>query len=200
MRLFGKRRNTNMRIIAGLGNPGQQYANTRHNMGWLCLDLIAQQLNIRISRPGCHAHYRIIKSGSTEIMLLKPMTYMNDSGKSIAQAIKKYGVSPENLLVLYDDIDIPTGNVRVRKKGSAGTHNGMRSIIQHIKTQEFARIRIGIGAPRGDLVKYVLGVPSSTEKNTLEEALSLGSKTALIWAENGIEAAMLHANQTTKNS
>ena len=146
-----------MYIIAGLGNPGKKYENTRHNIGFITLDYLAERHDIQINKI---KHKALVGEGrisGQKVLLVKPQTYMNLSGESLREVMDYYKVDIEDLIVIYDDIDLPAGTVRIRKKGSAGTHNGMRSIVQHLG-QDFPRIRMGIGNERkGDLADFVLG-------------------------------------------
>jgi PTH1 family peptidyl-tRNA hydrolase len=137
------------KLIVGLGNPGTKYANTRHNVGWMVLDAFAQKHGVTIDRSGFHGIYGEMRWPATgdKVILLKPLTYMNLSGRSAAPAARFYKVSPAEILAVYDDLDLPPGKLRMREKGSAGGHNGMKSMIQELGTQEFPRLRIGIGRP-----------------------------------------------------
>ena len=164
-----------MYIIAGLGNPGKKYENTRHNMGFLAVDLLAEKYGIRIDKIKFKALVGEGRIAGQKVLLVKPQTYMNLSGQSIVEVMNFYKVEIENLIVIYDDIDIPTGTIRLRKKGSAGTHNGMRNIVYLLGDDGFPRIRVGIGRTDGkqpDLIHYVTsGVPKE-EVAPLEEALT----------------------------
>nr|MCR5311293.1 aminoacyl-tRNA hydrolase [Lachnospiraceae bacterium] len=149
-----------MYIIAGLGNPGREYAGTRHNAGFMAIDELASRFGIDVSEK---KHKGLIGKGVIEgnkVILLKPQTYMNSSGESLREAVDYYKIDPEEeLIVIYDDISLNPGDIRVRKQGSAGGHNGMKSIIAHLGTQGYTRVRIGIGEkpPRMDLADWVLG-------------------------------------------
>ena len=149
-----------MYIIAGLGNPGKKYENTRHNMGFLAVDLLAEKYDIRIDKIKFKALVGEGRIAGQKVLLVKPQTFMNLSGQSIVEIMNFYKEDVENLIVIYDDIDIPTGTIRIRKKGSAGTHNGMRNIVYLLGDDGFPRIRVGIGATDGkqrDLINYVIG-------------------------------------------
>ena len=161
-----------MILIAGLGNPGKEYENTRHNAGFLVLDTLAQKLGADLSERKHRALCGKAVIGGQKVILLKPQTYMNSSGESIRAAADYYKVPPEDILVVYDDISLAPGQLRIRAKGSAGGHNGIKSIIAHLGTQEFPRVKVGIGEkpPRMDLADYVLGHFSSGEKKIMEEA------------------------------
>ena len=146
-----------MYIIAGLGNPGKKYENTRHNMGFTAIDLLAEKFGIKVNKLRFKALTGEGRIAGQKVLLIKPQTYMNLSGESVRMALDYYKEPPENLIVIYDDIDIPTGSIRIRKKGSAGTHNGMKSIIYDLQFDDFPRLRIGIGTDRKeDMIHFVL--------------------------------------------
>lgn len=185
-----------MRLIAGLGNPGVRYAGTRHNMGFAALDRLAGLWGVSLSRRGYAGVYGQGTVDETRVTLLKPHTFMNDSGRSIAEAVRYLGVEPAGLLVLYDDIDLPPGAVRVRAGGGAGTHNGMRSVLEWLGTEEFPRIRMGVGAPpvREQLIDWVLGRPGETDRPLLRDAAERAAQAADAWLRRGIDAAMREYN------
>jgi PTH1 family peptidyl-tRNA hydrolase len=147
-------------IIAGLGNPGAQYARTRHNVGFLAIDYIAERLGVRIDRAKFHSLVAEAKIGGVRVLLMKPETYMNNSGVAIGEAASFYKITPERVIVLHDDISLEPGIIRIRRKGSAGGHNGLKSIIAHLSSEEFPRVKIGVGkkpSPDYDLADWVLG-------------------------------------------
>lgn len=146
------------KLIVGLGNPGAQYAKTRHNTGWMALEAFAQKHSAVFDRHGFEGIYGELRWEGEKVILLKPLTYMNASGRAVAPLARFYKIPPEDMLVVYDDLDLPPGSLRMREKGSAGGHNGMKSIIQELGTQEFPRLRIGIGrpAPGWSVVDWVL--------------------------------------------
>ena len=184
-----------MYIIAGLGNPGKKYENTRHNMGFIAIDLLADEYDIKVDKLKFKALVGEGRIAGQRGLLMKPQTYMNLSGEAIREAVNFYKIDPEELIVIYDDIDIPTGTFRIRKKGSAGTHNGMRSVVQHLSSDQFPRIRVGIGSEKPvDLINYVTGGISKTEKQLLEEALVKSAKGAAAIVEKGIDKAMNEYN------
>ena len=186
-----------MYIIAGLGNPGKKYENTRHNMGFLAVDLLAEQYGIRIDKIKFKALVGEGRIAGQKVLLVKPQTFMNLSGQSIAEIMNFYKEDIENLIVIYDDIDIPTGSIRIRKKGSAGTHNGMRNIVYLLGDDGFPRIRVGIGATDGktpDLINYVIGGVSKADVKPLEEALTKAAAGAACIVEKGIDKAMNEYN------
>lgn len=180
-----------MYIIVGLGNPGKNYDNTRHNIGFTALDVIAKICNVKINKIKHKALVGETTISGQKVLLVKPQTYMNLSGESVREVIEYYKIEPENLIVIYDDIDIPCGKIRVRKKGSGGSHNGMKSIIYNIQSDQFPRIRIGIGKEtRIDLKDYVLGGFGKDEKKTIEDSVNNASKAAISIVEKGIEKTM----------
>ncbi|MEZ0537677.1 aminoacyl-tRNA hydrolase [Caldicellulosiruptoraceae bacterium PP1] len=182
-------------IIAGLGNPGERYKFTRHNAGFLTIDYISQLLNINVEKIGFKGVYGTIEYKGKKIMLLKPMTYMNSSGDSIVEAVNFYKLKPQNLLVIYDDIAFDVGIVKMRMKGSDGGHNGMKSIIQRLSTDQFPRLRIGIGIPKYDMVDHVLSNFGDNEKEKIFNAIKKASEGALLFVSEGIDKAMNFVNQ-----
>ena len=183
-------------LIIGLGNPGEKYAHTRHNAGFEVMDLLEKQYAVKLRKkvlqPWAAAEWT---DGRKKIVLCKPLTFMNNSGIAVKKLMDRFGVPPEQVLILYDDIDLPPGKVRVRKNGGPGTHNGMRSIVKETGTDAFPRIRVGTGdRPAGqDLVNWVLGRPGPDEKNLMEAAFAEAAECAAEWAEAGIDAAMRKA-------
>lgn len=184
-----------MYIIVGLGNPGKQYENTRHNMGFLAVDLLAEKYNIEVNKVKFKALVGEGRIAGQKVLLVKPQTYMNLSGEAVRQAMDFYKIDPEELIVIYDDIDIPTGTFRIRKKGSPGTHNGMRNIFQHIQTNDFPRIRVGIGSgKKANLAGYVTGGISKSEQEILADVLKNSADAAACIIEKGIDKAMNEYN------
>ena len=183
-------------LIIGLGNPGEKYAHTRHNAGFEVMDLLekryAVKLRKKVLQPWAAAEWT---DGRKKIVLCKPLTYMNNSGTAVKKLMDRFGVPPEQVLILYDDIDLPPEKIRVRKNGGPGTHNGMRSIVKETGTDAFPRIRVGTGdRPAGqDLVNWVLGRPGPDEKPLMEAAFAEAAECAAEWAEAGIDAAMRKA-------
>jgi len=161
-----------MHVIAGLGNPGLLYRRTRHNAGFQALDRIADELHIRVTKHGFSGVYGEGVYLGERVVLVKPTTYMNLSGDCIQSVLRFYKCPVENLIVLLDDIELPAGSLRIRDKGSAGTHNGMRSVIACVNSENFPRIRIGVGDREGgrDLKDHVLGKPGKEEQAALETA------------------------------
>ena len=184
-----------MYIIVGLGNPGKKYENTRHNMGFQTIDRLAEEYAISVDKIKFKALVGEGRIAGQRVVLVKPQTYMNLSGQSVQEIMHFYKENIENLIVIYDDLDIPAGKIRVRKKGSAGTHNGMRNIVQMLADDGFPRIRVGIGGEKkGDLIDFVIGGVSKSEMELLREATVQASKAAAAIVEKGIEKAMNEYN------
>ena len=188
-----------MFIIAGLGNPGKKYERTRHNMGFMALDLLADKYGIKVDRLKFKALTGEGRIEGKKVLLVKPQTYMNLSGESIRDVMNFYKEPIENLIVIYDDIDIPEGSLRIRSGGSAGTHNGMRNIIYLLGEDGFPRIRVGIGGERkSDLVDYVIGKVTEAEAEPLWEALNKAAAAAADIVINDVTHAMQEYNIKAK--
>lgn len=186
-----------MYIIAGLGNPGEKYMATRHNIGFDVITRIAEDYRIPLDFK---KHRAICGKGSLEgekVILAMPQTFMNLSGESIRELVEYYKTPKDQLIVIYDDISLEPGQLRIRKKGSAGGHNGIKNIIAHLGTEEFLRVRVGVGEkPRGwDLADYVLSRFSAEEEPVIREALLEASKAVGVILTKGIEDAMNHFNR-----
>ncbi len=180
-----------MYIICGLGNPGRKYENTRHNAGFRTLDLMAEEAGAGKIRRRFRGEVRECTVGDEQVILFKPLTYMNKSGIAVSGIMRFHKSAPERLIVIFDDFDVPLGQIRVRKFGSAGTHNGMRSVIQELGTDRFPRIRIGTGREgKGDLNSFVTGPVSEEERKILAAAEVRAKEAALAIIEHGIERAM----------
>ena len=174
--------------MAGLGNPGQKYQHTRHNMGFLTVDLLAEQKNIKLNRVKFKSAYNILSFAGYRCLVMKPQTYMNLSGEAVREAAQFYKVPADHVLVIYDDVSLPVGKLRVRPSGSAGGHNGIKNIIAHLGTQDFPRIKIGTGAPAGggeEMVDWVTGVPSQAEREVLFESVERAVQAAACVIEHG---------------
>ena len=185
-----------MFIVAGLGNPGILYQRTRHNAGFQALDRIAQELHIRVTKRGFSGVYGEGVYNGERVVLVKPTTYMNLSGDCIQAVLHFYKCPVERLVVLYDDIELPVGAQRIREKGSAGTHNGMRSIIACVNSENFPRIRIGVGDRNGgDLKDYVLGRPGKGEQAELESAFCDAVDAAKLILEGKLQQAQAKYNK-----
>ena len=186
-----------MYIIAGLGNPTKQYENTRHNAGFGVIDYLSEKYQIPVKQAGYRALYGSGYIEGQKVILLKPLTYMNLSGESIRACIDFYKIDPEEeLIVVYDDISLAPGKLRVRAKGSAGGHNGIKNIIQHLGGQKFARIKVGVGEkPAGwDLADYVLGQFSKEDQKLMDQAFEEAAAAAVSIITEGIDAAMNRFN------
>lgn len=179
-----------MFLIVGLGNPGREYDNTRHNIGFDAIDVIADKYNIEVSRIKFKGVYGEGFIGGEKVILLKPTTYMNLSGESIREVMNFYKLSCEDLLVIYDDVSLDVGRLRIREKGSAGGHNGIKSIIANIGTDVFSRIKIGVGKPQGDLVKHVLGTFTKEDRQNLNKVLDVAAMAAEIIIKEDAKEAM----------
>lgn len=167
-----------MYIIVGLGNPGDKYEKTRHNVGFNVIDLLAKEYSIDVSKIKHKALIGEGRVGTEKVILVKPMTYMNLSGESVADICNYYNIDLENLIVIYDDIDLDVGKIRIRKKGSGGTHNGMRSIVKCLGTTDFPRVRIGVSKPEPgrDLANFVLSRFNKEEEVDLKEGFDKAVK------------------------
>jgi PTH1 family peptidyl-tRNA hydrolase len=182
-------------LIVGLGNPGREYAQTRHNMGFITLDHLAAQLGVDINRIKFKSLVGETRLSGQKVVLLKPQTYMNNSGEAVREAVSFYKIEPENLIVVYDDLDIELGTLRIRKKGSAGTHNGMRSVIRLLGFDNFPRVRVGIGSNGDtDIINYVIGGFRKEEVEPLERAVEQACRALKCYVEYGIEKAMQDYN------
>jgi len=187
-------------LIAGLGNPDRKYENTRHNCGFMAVDLLASSLGITIAEEKFNGKIGIAYKGGKKYVLLKPMTYMNLSGEALQPAAAYYDITADHIIVLYDDINLEPGRLRIRPKGSAGGHNGMKSIIGCLGTSEFPRVRIGVGLNeiktddgeviRTNLAHHVLAKFTPDEKKEMEETFKKAGEAALVISEEGCEAAM----------
>jgi len=186
-----------MRLIVGLGNPGPAYAATRHNVGFWVVDRLARTLRIPIEKAKWKGLVGEGRVGEETVILLKPQTYMNASGESVAEAMRFYKLAPENLLVIYDDMDLPLGTLRLRMKGSDGGHRGLRSIIAHLGTQEIPRIRIGIGrpAPGVSVTDHVLSPFAPEEREAAEAAAARAAEAAAAWLTEPFDRVMNRFNR-----
>lgn len=185
-----------MYLIAGLGNPGKEYTGTRHNVGYEALECLADKWNVKLNKLKFNSVYGETSVNGEKVMLVKPVTYMNNSGVAIGEIMKFYKIPVENLIVIYDDIDISLGTLRIRPHGSAGTHNGMKSIVEHVGGN-FPRIRIGIGRnPNMDLADYVLQRFSSEEVYVIKSIQEKAAAAAIEIVENNLDMAMQKYNVT----
>ena len=181
-----------MYLIVGLGNPEDKYSNTRHNMGFDVINELSKECDIKVSKSKFDAIYGMGEIDNKKVILVKPQTYMNLSGESIIKFKKFYKISNKNLIVIYDDVDLRLGDIRIKAKGSAGSHNGMKSVIENLGTQEFTRIRIGIGAPeiKEDMINYVIGQIPKREREILDKSIVKAKDSIIEILENGIDIAM----------
>jgi len=179
-----------MYLIVGLGNPGTQYKGTRHNVGFDILDLMSEEYNIGVNRIKFKGVYGEGNMGGEKVVLLKPSTFMNLSGESVREAANFYKISVLNIIVIQDDISLEIGRMRIRPKGSAGGHNGLKSIILNLNSDEFIRFKIGVGQPKGELISHVLGKFSKDERLLVDDVNKAATKAALIVIKQGVAEAM----------
>lgn len=185
-------RKTKMYIIVGLGNPEKDYNNTRHNMGFNTINKLAKEFEIEVTKNKFKGLYGTGMIEGEKVILLKPQTYMNLSGESIKEIVQFYKLDMEQIIVIYDDIDIEPGVIKLRKSGGPGTHNGMKSVVHELNTQNFKRVRIGIGAPieKEELIEYVIGAIPDEEKEKLEKGTDLAKEAIIEIIKNGMDKAM----------
>ena len=190
--LFGNASSAVEWLVVGLGNPGQKYANTRHNMGFLTVDPLAEEAGVQLNKVKFKSAYNILRFAGARCLVMKPQTYMNLSGEAVREAAQFYKIPPERVLVIYDDVSLPVGKLRVRPSGSAGGHNGIKNIIAHLGTQDFPRVKIGTGAPGegGDMIDWVIGVPSQADRKILLETFHRAIEAAACIIEHGCQKAM----------
>lgn len=191
--LFGNKSSAVDWLVVGLGNPGQKYQNTRHNMGFLTVELLAEQKGVKLNKVKFKSAYNILSFAGCKCLVMKPQTYMNLSGEAVREAAQFYKIPADRVLVIYDDVSLPVGKLRVRPSGSAGGHNGIKNIIAHLGTQDFPRIKIGTGAPAGggeEMVDWVIGVPSQAERKVLFESFERAILAAECVIEHGCRKAM----------
>lgn len=180
-------------IIVGLGNPGREYERTRHNVGFIAIDYIAERLGVRIDRAKYHALVAEATVGERRVLLMKPTTYMNNSGVAVAEAASFYKIPPESVVVLHDEISFEPGKLRLRRKGSAGGHNGLKSIIAHLGSENFPRVKIGVGqkpSPDYDLANWVLGKMPEADMSSFTSRLSDIDDAARLIVAGKIDDAM----------
>ena len=179
-------------LIVGLGNPENEYAHTRHNMGFDTINQIAKNNNIQITKNKFKGLCESTIIQNQKVILLKPQTYMNLSGESVKEVAEFYNLKPEEIIVIYDDIDIEKGHIKIRKKGGAGSHNGMKSVVEELQSTDFARIRVGIGQPefKSDMINYVIGKVPQEEQEILQQGVEKAAKAVEEILKNGIDIAM----------
>lgn len=181
-----------MKLIIGLGNPGTQYEKTRHNIGFHVVDKLAHKYSLRWERRN-RAMIASGVIGSEKVVLVKPLTFMNNSGEAVGEFVRWYKVEPDDILVIYDDLDLPVGNIRLRARGSSGGHNGIKSLTQHLHTDQFPRLRVGIGRPthaKMSTIDYVLGSPVGEERIQFEIGEDKAAEAVPLYLEKGLDATM----------
>lgn len=185
-----------MYLIVGLGNPEEDYSGTRHNMGFDTINKLSKEYNIEINKKKYKGLYGIGTIEEEKVVLLKPQTFMNLSGESVKECVDFYKIDLSQLIIIYDDIDIEKGTVKLRKQGGAGTHNGMKSVVECLGSEKFARVRIGIGMPedKSDLINYVIGYVPEEEKEILNKGCEVAKDAVIEIIKNGIEIAMNNYN------
>ena len=181
-----------MKIIVGLGNPGDEYKKTRHNTGFMVVDRLAEKYNIEVKKEKSKALFGTGEINGEKVMIVKPQTFMNLSGEAVRGIMDFYKESIENILIIFDDIDLELGNIRIKERGSAGTHNGMKSIVQNLGTVDFKRVKVGIGKPKPniDLVNHVLGKFSDEEFKILSTSIDKAVNAAEIIVSGNVSKAM----------
>ena len=191
---------TNLYLIVGLGNPGKEYQNNRHNSGFMVLNALAEHFDVSFSRMESNALVAKTTFEGQRLLLAKPQTYMNNSGRSVKQLVKYYKIPLEQTLIVFDDVDLPLGTIRIRPEGGSGGQKGMQSIIQSLGTNAIPRLRVGIGRPPGrmDAAAYVLQNFSAAEKEILEITISKAKEAILTFIQHGIDTAMNQFNSTSE--
>ncbi len=190
-------------VVIGLGNPGKEYASTRHNVGFRCVDYFAKKHSARFSRTGCRSKLADVTLRCRQVVLAKPRTYMNLSGEAAACFVRAHRIPAEKLILVYDDVDLPLGKVRVRSSGGPGGHKGMKSIVASLNTESFPRVRVGIGRPDRDanfpwseeaLIRYVLGRFTAGEETAIQESIALVGDVLECIILEGLDTAMNRYN------
>jgi PTH1 family peptidyl-tRNA hydrolase len=181
-----------MFLIAGLGNPGKEYENTRHNVGFLTVDKIAENVGVKISKKGFQSLYNLGEFENNKVLLLKPQTYMNNSGNALREAKDFYKIDMDKIIVVHDEMDLPLGRIKLKKDGGSAGHNGIKSIIANIGSDDFSRVRIGVGKPydKNNVIKHVLSVFSKEERQKLPEVIESARDCVFEIIISGIEKAM----------
>ena len=181
-----------MYLIVGLGNPESDYSKTRHNMGFDVINKLSDKFDIKVNKPKFKALYGTGLINGEKVVFVKPQTYMNLSGEALQEFVSFYKVENKNIIVIYDDIDTTPGKIRIRKSGGPGTHNGMKSVVNCLNTENFTRVRVGIGCPefKGDLINYVIGHIPEEEYEVLQEGVSLAAQAVEEIVKNGVDIAM----------
>jgi PTH1 family peptidyl-tRNA hydrolase len=185
-----------MILIAGLGNPGKEYENTRHNVGFLTIDKIAEEVGVKITKKGFQSLYNLGQFEESKILLLKPQTYMNNCGNALREAREFYKIDTDKIIVIHDEIDLPLGRIKLKKDGGSAGHNGIKSIIANIGSNNFARVRVGVGKPydKNNVIKHVLSGFSKEERQQLPEVIESARDSVFAIIMSGIEKAMNEFN------
>ena len=186
-------------LLVGLGNPGAKYASTRHNMGFLALDGLADREGFRFNKLRFRAWTAQWKVGDQQVLVMKPQTYMNLSGESVGEAARFYKIPADHVLVISDDVSLPAGKLRIRAGGSAGGHNGLKNIIQHLGSDKFPRIKVGVGSPKQagfEVVDWVIGKPMGEDQKVLTDALDRVVTAVPVLISQGVDRAMNRFNRT----
>lgn len=181
-----------MNLIVGLGNPEKDYAKTRHNMGFNVINNLAERYNIEVNKSKFKSLYGDGLIEGKKVILLKPQTYMNLSGEAVDEIVSFYKLSLEDIIVVYDDLDIEPGKIRIRKSGSPGSHNGIKSVTHYLKSNNFARVRVGIGKPETnvDLIEYVIGAIDDEQRELLKSGVEMATEAIIEILKNNIDSAM----------
>ena len=191
--LFGNKSSAVDWLVAGLGNPGQKYQNTRHNMGFLTVELLAEQRGVKLNKVKFKSAYNILSFAGHRCLVMKPQTYMNLSGEAVGEAARFYKIPPERVLVISDDVSLPLGKLRIRKSGSAGGHNGLKNIILHLGTEGFPRLKIGVGGkphPDYDMADWVLSKFTGEDKKVIDAAIERAADAVECFLREGVDKAM----------
>ena len=195
--IFGKKSGVTW-LAVFLGNPGPKYEWTRHNAGFITCDALAKKKGVSVNRAKFRALTATVGMGDESVLLMKPQTYMNNPGEAVGEAVRFYKIPPEHVIVVSDEVSLPTGRLRIRQKGSAGGHNGLKSIIAHLGTDQFPRIRLGVGAPPHpgqDQIDWVLGVPKNEDAVAFAEAVDRAADAVADYITNGAEHTMSRFNK-----
>lgn len=188
-----------MYLIVGLGNPGNEYEKTRHNIGFDAISTISSKYNIDVNKTKFKGEYGKGTIAGENVILLKPLTFMNLSGESIREVMNFYKIPSENIIVIYDDISLEVGTLRIRRKGSAGGHNGIKDIIKNLSTDVFPRIKVGVGQPQGDLVSHVLGKFSKEDREIINKIFDVCSNVVESIIKDGLDVSMNKFNNFKVN-
>ena len=190
---FGKKAGGVEWLVVGLGNPGDKYENTRHNVGFMTADVLAERKGVPVQRLKFKALTTTLTLGGAQVLLMKPVTYMNLSGEAVGEAARFYKIPPERVLVISDDVSLPAGKLRIRRRGSAGGHNGLKNIIAHLGTDAFPRIKVGVGGkphPDYDMADWVLGKLSGEDKKAVDAAVERAADAVERYIQDGPDKAM----------